>query len=273
MSATTKNWRMPWASLFLLSGLASSPAVAQQPPADMLLFVLAGQSNMSGRGLLNQLPTDFPAHGDQIWMFDNADRWRPAREPIDDASGQVDQVSADDTAGVGPGLAFAEAVAAELPGRSIGLIPCARGGTAISLWQPSEDRNTLFGSCMRRTREAIKRGRVAAILWHQGESDTYSEQAATEWPIHLGEIVKAWRAAYSVPVIAATVGTISDKRRENPLFMAWDVLLRAQSANKNPDIVMLDGSTFEVSSDGLHFSTIGQLQMGRAMAAAYLKMR
>jgi hypothetical protein len=53
------------------------------------LFILAGQSNMSGRG-------DVPANqvaDPLIFVFGNDYRWRVALEPIDSSEGQVDEVS------------------------------------------------------------------------------------------------------------------------------------------------------------------------------------
>ena len=57
-----------------------------------LQFLVGGQSNASGRGVINALA----ARGDaSTFVFGNDYVWRRAEEPIDDPTNQVDTVSAD----------------------------------------------------------------------------------------------------------------------------------------------------------------------------------
>ena len=87
---------------------AIPPGVDEALQGRLALFILAGQSNMSGRA---ELPDD-QALDPQIVVFGNDYRWRVAVEPIDSPQGQVDAVSADmadDLARFSPGVAFARA--------------------------------------------------------------------------------------------------------------------------------------------------------------------
>src|SRR5215210_7641774 len=80
---------------------------AKTTPNNLYLIALVGQSNASGRGDLAELPPDFPANANRLWNFTNVYTWQhPAKEPIDDPVGQVDSVSTDTEAGVGPGLSI-----------------------------------------------------------------------------------------------------------------------------------------------------------------------
>src|SRR6185436_14868221 len=119
------------------------------------LFVLAGQSNMSGRGV----SVPFPETG-RIFLFANDYHWKTARDPLDSADHQVDEISADALAGTGPGLSFATELAKTYPQKIIGLIPCAKGATTIFEWERRLGDDTLYGSCLKRMRAASTMGRV-----------------------------------------------------------------------------------------------------------------
>lgn len=150
------------------------------------IFILAGQSNMAGRGGI----VTTAKGATQIWdgvvppacepdpsilRLDARLAWAEAREPLHegiDVAGSVD--------GVGPGMAFARAVLAK--DRSglapVGLVPCAMGGTNISHW---EKGSALYRRMVSRTRAAVRGeggGTIRALLWYQGESDTIVKQDA-----------------------------------------------------------------------------------------------
>lgn len=142
-----------------------------------LVFILAGQSNASGRGALdenNTQPHPF------VIMFGNDYAWKQAYEPVDDPTGQVDSVSDDSlvitsTRGHGFSLQAARDVIQDTT-QTIRLIPCPLGGTRISQWRRGADpfdRSTLFGSCNYRRSVAAPEG-LTALWWYQGESDAGS---------------------------------------------------------------------------------------------------
>ena len=137
-------------------------------------FVIAGQSNASGRGELNRT-TESPDL--RVLVFGNDYQWRVASEPIDSPIGQVDIISTDSgkiysTKGHG----FALTAAKDLVNTgldSVVLIPCPKGGSSLTQWKRGAnpfDRNTLFGSCYFRTTTAAPRG-IDGIWWYQGEAD------------------------------------------------------------------------------------------------------
>ena len=119
-------------SILSTFGLVSCLHSASPTTADTEIYLLMGQSNMSGRGLLEELPTQRRTIDPAITVYGNDGAWRIASEPLDSATNQIDAVSADAAAGVGPGLSFAKALRQRRPDRRIGLIPCAKGGTSIT---------------------------------------------------------------------------------------------------------------------------------------------
>lgn len=98
--------------------------------------------------------------------------WVEAQEPL---HADIDVAAVN---GVGPGMAFANAVLARAPGFGpIGLVPCAIGGTNISQW---EKGSVLYRRMVRRARASVGDGdgEIRAVLWYQGESDTIVKQDA-----------------------------------------------------------------------------------------------
>ena len=154
-------------ALFLLLGFTS--ATAQTVPEKLDLYLLIGQSNMAGRGKVDELSK---SRSPDIWVINKQNEWQPAADPL-----HYDKPAA---VGVGPGLAFAEEILRTKPGRPIGLIPCAVGGSGIDDWQPGRKHAQTgiyaYDEMLLRVKEAQKHGKIKAILWHQGEGDSSPEK-------------------------------------------------------------------------------------------------
>ena len=113
------------------------------------LYLLIGQSNMAGRGKLTK---DNRVSSERVLKLENNGRWVEAREPL-----HLDKMSA----GAGPGASFARAMADADPSVTVGLIPCAFGGTSLGEWMPGR---YLYNQAVLRAREAMKRGELKGIL-------------------------------------------------------------------------------------------------------------
>ena len=129
-------------------------------------FLLIGQSNMAGRGPLDEVP---PIVNPDVRMFRDG-VWMPATEPLHNDKPAM--------AGIGPGMRFAD-VLQRRHGGTIGVVPCAFGGTALREWQPGEP---LFTAAVQATRAALLAGGILrGILWHQGESDSDTREDAERY--------------------------------------------------------------------------------------------
>ncbi len=153
------------------------------------VFVIAGQSNASGRGSNNQ---SYSSSGSslQACEFSNAYSWADLLDPSDIAtalgvSSQSDAVSADigGTAAAGsvwPLIATYVLTNNMMP---VAFIPCAKGGSSITEWQPGAshyDRGNLYGSMSYRAKYAILGG-VKAVLWWQGETDALASMSQASY--------------------------------------------------------------------------------------------
>ncbi|KAK8944749.1 putative carbohydrate esterase [Platanthera zijinensis] len=174
----------------LLSAASSVGAAAAAPNSD--IFILAGQSNMGGRGGVNGSRWDhfIPREcrpSPSILRLSAGLRWEVAREPL---HADIDAVK---ICGVGPGMPFAHAVLTDgaAARRPIGLVPCAVGGTKISEWAWGTH---LYSNLVRRALVAADGGgRLAAMLWYQGESDTVLEADARAYGGRMKRLVSDLR--------------------------------------------------------------------------------
>ena len=150
-------------------GLAGC-ATAADDALPLHVVVLAGQSNMAGRGVVGEI--DRTAHP-RVLVLNQEDAWVPATEPLHFDKPRI--------AGVGPGLAFAKAIADTNPDIRVGLVPTAVGGSSIETWTPGgyHEQTGLhpWDDAARRLRVALQAGEIKAVLWHQGEGDSGAGRA------------------------------------------------------------------------------------------------
>ncbi len=232
------------------------------------LFLLMGQSNMKGRGFMPEEPKRDPRI---VMMHLKDDAWYLARHPLH-LTGDAKTFKGADNAGVGPGLAFAEAVAARNVDLRVGLIPCAVGGSAIALWQPGAK---LYVDALRRARlaqvtTAPVKARIRAVLWLQGEADATDERL----PVHeekLLKLVRTLRADLSLPelpFIACTIGEMSPDGEGRRKADMNRLLLSLPS--KLPHTACVDARDLKSNiGDNVHFDTAAQNEIGRRFAEKY----
>lgn len=97
---------------------------------------MVGQSNMAGRGYLNDVQQ---IYDEKIKMLVNG-RWQTMTEPIN-----FDRP----TSGIGLAASFAGAWRLKNDEEEIGLIPCADGGTSLDDWAVGE--HSLKAPCSRQS--------------------------------------------------------------------------------------------------------------------------
>lgn len=185
--------------LFLLAMLCGTIRLtlgAGTSPQD--IFVLAGQSNMAGRGGVddgkwNKFVPPQCKPDPAILRLTARLEWALAEEPLH-ADIDVDHVC-----GVGPGMAFAnEVIKSRSPGTgTIGMVPCAVGGTKISRWAKGSQ---LYDQMVARARAAVKGGgTIRAVLWYQGESDTVVQSDAEAYRGNMEALINNLRADLNNP--------------------------------------------------------------------------
>ena len=181
--------------------LAADPSeMPVEAPKDMKLILCIGQSNMAGRAK----PTD----EDSVVVTNayklNRDlKWVAAKAPY-----HFDKK----VAAVGPVDDFVRLYLKDHPGETVGVVPCAVGGSPLVSWTPGEKgrRGANLRVALERAKAAKANGTFIAILWHQGETDAAKatpEQLAEYYPRDFKAMVEAVRKEIgAVPVIAGEIG-------------------------------------------------------------------
>jgi len=228
------------------------------------LFLLIGQSNMAGRGQLE--PEDQVSHP-RVWAFTKNHEWIPAIEPI-----HFDRPA---FVGVGPGLSFGKTLADYNTSIHIGLIPCAVGGSPITMWKPGKyfahTESYPYDDAVTRTRIAMKYGILKGILWHQGESDSDGDNACL-YEQRLIELIISLRVDLDIADIPFLVGTLSMAYAEqNPYAITINKSLkRILGIVKNTACVDTNG--LAVSEDKIHFTTPALRELGRRYAETMITL-
>jgi hypothetical protein len=228
----------------LISGTAPSR------PNEFRVFLLIGQSNMAGRGAIE--PSDQVPHP-RVFALNKGLAWIPAVDPL-----HFDKPGA----GVGLGSNFGRVLADADTSATIGLVPAAVGGTSLDQWQAEGEH---FRNAVDRTRVALKQGRLAGILWHQGEADSAPEKAAT-YAARFAAIIARLRADLNAPGVPVIVGG-TGRFRENgkTINLALSVLPRHV-----PDCVFVSAEGLRDRGDKLHFDSASLRECGRRFARAWL---
>ena len=257
--------RLPGHLLLLglcLLGLAEAQDQTPLPDPHFHLYLLIGQSNMAGRGVVDEESTRIDP---RVSMLAKDLTWQPAKDPL-----HFDKPAA----GVGPGLAFGKQLAQAEPQVRIGLIPCAVGGTSITVWVPgATDKATAthpYDDMLRRVREATKAGVLTGIIWHQGESDVHAHVAYAQSLTALIARLRQDLAAGEIPFVAGELSNFKDPA--DPDTAAFNAALH-ELAQTVPHVGWVSAAGLEHKGDFLHYNAASARTLGQRYAAKMLDLQ
>ncbi|PPS03951.1 hypothetical protein GOBAR_AA16717 [Gossypium barbadense] len=212
------------------------------------IIILAGQSNMAGRGgVANETSTGIGTWdgvvppqcqpNPSIFRLSADLAWVKAREPI-----HAD-IDARKTDGVGPGM----------------LLPMRQ-------WQKGE---FLYEQLVKRAEMAQQSGGVyRAMLWYQGEADTVNEEDVELYKGRLKTFFDNLRSDLHAPllpifqvILASGEGPYIEEVREAQLNIGL------------PNVKCVDAKGLPLEPDDLHLTTQAQVRLGEMLADAYLRFK
>lgn len=229
-------------------------------------FLLIGQSNMAGRGIIGEVPPIDPRG--VMFMLRNG-RWQTMTEPINPDRRIFVEKDTDFRSGISLAASFAEAYVHAYGGK-VGLIPCADGGTCIDQWAPGE---ILYDHAVMQTRLALRTSTLAGILWHQGESDAKTAEDAAAYEEKFRKLFDRLPgdlgADSGIPVVVGEIRDFSDR------FPYWEQINKAlhHIADTRPLTAVASASGLNASADGLHFNAASYRELGRRYFAQYARLR
>lgn len=226
------------------------------------IVVLAGQSNMAGRGIVEEedrrpLP--------RVYMLSRTGEWVPATDPV-----HYDKPAA----GVGPGREFARLLAESDPSIAVGLVPTACGGSSVDDWRPgayfSQTKSHPYDDAVARTRRALEDGVLEAILWRQGESDTSADKAAKHEE-KLLELFARLRAEFDAPEVPILVGELFIPNGGKGAETVRNAQIAAVSQAQPAAFVSAEGTT--LNKDNVHFDRKSQIEQGKRFFNALQELK
>lgn len=259
----------------LLSACSSAPTL---PVSGAQVFLLVGQSNMSGRGVGADPLAGAPGEPRLLMWNPAAARLSPARDPM------PQQDIGQKPVAVGPGISFGRAWLSASAGRATGpvvLVPAAYGGTGFSdaarSWRVTGPAvSPLVAEAVTRANAAMRAAgpsaRFAGILWLQGETDGGNGMAPAAYTTELRALVSYLRshidgAGDNTPFVVGqyvpsqitaspALRAIAEENRALPRTLAHSACVGSTGLSGNP------------APDTIHFDAASQRAMGERYAAA-----
>ncbi len=236
--------------------------VAKLPEKHNLwIFMLAGQSNMAGRGFVEPRDT---IPDSRILSISKTKRWILAKEPLHFYEPFL--------AGLDCGLSFGREMIRDIPDSvSIALIPCAVGGSSISQWLgDSLYRNVqLLSNFKNHVDFAKKHGTIKGILWHQGESDATSDLIPT-YEQNLRNLIGEFRNIVGddhLPFLMGELGSFRKAPGQNKYDSINHIIHTVARSEKNSFAIGTDD--LKCKKDSIHFNSEGQRSMGWRFARIF----
>lgn len=222
-------------------------------------FLLIGQSNMAGRGFMNEVE---PIINDKIKVLRNG-RWQPMHMPVN-----CDRP----VSGVCLAESFADAYARDHDVQ-VGLIPCADGGTSLEQWK---NGGLLYDHAIYQAKLASRTSTIAGVLWHQGESDCAPDRYPSYQERFEG-LMAAFRRDLSIDDVPFLVGGLGDFLKDckmrsdfrNYIYIN-EALKRIEANDEMTGFVSAEG--LESNPDKLHFNSKSLREFGIRYYQKFLEM-
>lgn len=249
-----------------LNTLPKTEILVDQLPdkSKVWVFVMAGQSNMAGRGVIS--PADTTSHS-RIFALNAEHKVILAKEPL--------HYYEPEYVGLDCGLSFGREIIKHLPQDiSILLVPCAVGGSSIQQWLDDEvHRNVKLKSNLRLAiNKADSLGIIKGLLWHQGESDALHPLSLELYDSRLSNFMKEIRymtKTHDLPILIGELGSFSENHKE------WkkinQIIYKYVSSDSFSKVVPL--ADLNHLGDRVHFDAASTRLMGKRYALAYLDMK
>ncbi len=228
------------------------------------IFVLAGQSNMAGRGHVEPQDT---IPNKRILTIDKDGEWIEAKEPLHFYEPKMK--------GLDCGMSFARTLLESVPDSvTIGLIPCAIGGSSIEQWiGDSLFRHVqLLSNFESKVNWAKQDGVIKGILWHQGESDAHPPMISS-YEANLRTLIGKFRKIVGNDAIPVFIGELGRYAEPAERHAHW-----AGINQQKKKYVATDKNSYLISSEGLnekgdntHFNSASQRELGKRFAEKFLE--
>ena len=225
------------------------------------VYLLTGQSNMSGRGLLSQ-DTYNQNPNPRIKMLKQDGTWVTALNPL---HGEIEPGAA----GVGPGISFAVKMLENAdPNITIGLIPTAVGGQAISVFAPNvtntRTNKSIYNESVKYVLIAQTKGVLKGILFHQGESNN---STSSSWVIGVKALISNFRNTFNNQKLPFVFGEMGRYPSNPNNYAAINAVMPSVNTGVPYTSLVSSAGLLDIG-DGTHFNTASSVILGQRYADA-----
>lgn len=228
---------------------------------DVWVFIMAGQSNMAGRGFVESKDT---ISSNRILTIDKSNKIILAKEPLN--------IYEPTMKGLDCGMSFAKKLLKEIPVNvSILLIPVAVGGSSINQWIANATHRDvkLLSNFKEKVVLAKKYGQIKSILWHQGESDA-NNSGVLKYQEKLSQLFRIFRSSVGNKKLPILVGELGSYSRTKESWMAINHSINSY-ASGDAHTHVINTSDLKDKGDRVHFNSESQRIMGKRFADTYIE--
>lgn len=236
--------------------------IAKDLPAkkNIWVFLLAGQSNMAGRGLVE--PQDTISNA-RILTINQQNEIVLAKEPL--------HYYEPTRTGLDCGLSFARTLLKSVPDDvSLLVVPTAIGGSSIQQWLGDSTWHDikLLTNAKEKIDVARQVGKFKGILWHQGESNANTLSAIEHHSIRLTALADTLRTIIAEKHLPFLVGELATFSKNPDLFEKLNQELVVFTKRDKWSALIKTGD-LNHKGDYLHFDGPAQRMMGERFAQTY----
>lgn len=256
------------ALLFVPAGWGQEKKIYSGPKEKLHIYILAGQSNMSGRAKVEDEDRKVPQN---LFLLDKAGKWVEASHPFiqytNVPNGADDRViKAAGKSGLNFGLTFARRMLATNPEAAIGLVVNSQGGSAIESWKKGAKASN-YDKTLERVRAVRNSGLIKGVLWHQGEANM---TLADKYPAALAQVIEQFRKDLDSPNLPFIVGQIAPLPKQKDKIEPFNMgLLKLPMLVPNTGVVRAD----DLSGADIHFNSADTRTLGLRYAEEMLKVQ
>lgn len=246
--------------LFLGAQAGNTKPAKLPKPNKVWVFLLAGQSNMAGRGIVEAQDT---VTNPRIFSINSKGEVIHAKEPL--------HFYEPSRVGLDCGLSFGKTMLKGIPKKvSILLLPTAVGGSSMRQWLGDSTYREvkLWSNFLEKVAIGKKYGQIKGILWHQGESDA-NDRSIPLYPENLARLVQNFRTAVGNPQLPVLMGELGAFSQNPEQWKKINQLIWTHAA-KDLFTSVISTQDLQHKGDKIHFDSAGQRAMGQRFAEAYL---
>lgn len=232
------------------------------------IYILVGQSNMSGRAKVEEQDRQIPKN---LFLLDDKGKWVQATHPFiqytnvpNVADARV--IKAGGTIGLNFGLPFARRMFEANPDIALGLVVNSQGGSALETWKKGGKKSN-YDKTLERVRPIMDTGLIKGVLWHQGEAN---QKLGAQYLEPLAQVIDQFRQDFKEPKLPFVAGQLAPQTKGKEVIEAFNLAL-----HKLPKLVPQTGvaRTEDLTGNDTHFNSPETRKLGERYAEQMIRLQ